>query len=152
MDHRKPSLQAIRTDANSPAGRTGGLVVLAGIAAVLAILVGDGDGALAGGVPCWFHWLTGLHCPGCGATRSVRSLVAGDVSQALAYNGLVMVLAPLGLYWLVVRIADTLRGRRSARLHLPDWLGWAIIVAVLIFGALRNIPAFPFTLLAPHEL
>lgn len=31
--------------------------------------------------PCVFHEVTGLWCPGCGGTRSVRALVRGDLWQ-----------------------------------------------------------------------
>src|SRR5437870_5539670 len=39
---------------------------------------------------CMFHRITGLHCPGCGLTRSAHAALNGNVSQAHAYN----VLAP----------------------------------------------------------
>ncbi len=39
---------------------------------------------------CPFKYLTGVPCPGCGTTRSVISLVHGDLHRALFYN-------PLGL-------------------------------------------------------
>jgi len=43
--------------------------------------------------PCPFHAWTGLPCPGCGATRAVLALSAGDPAAALAWNPL----ATLGL-------------------------------------------------------
>jgi hypothetical protein len=38
---------------------------------------------------CLFHDATGLPCLGCGGTRSMRSLFAGDVASAWAWNPLV---------------------------------------------------------------
>lgn len=46
---------------------------------------------LAFGLPwpkCWFRQLTGLPCPTCGATRSVLSLVHGDLAGAIGHNPL----------------------------------------------------------------
>lgn len=49
---------------------------------------------LCGGLlPCPFHWLTGLPCPGCGAARSLRALLAGDVARAFCVNPVGIVLA-----------------------------------------------------------
>src|SRR5215472_13657034 len=47
---------------------------------------------------CQFHQLTGLHCPGCGATRALYALLHGDLVTALHDNALfVALLAAAGL-------------------------------------------------------
>ena len=51
---------------------------------------------------CWLYVLTGLHCPGCGATRAVFALLHGDWEQALAYNALFVLLLPLARLRLAV--------------------------------------------------
>jgi hypothetical protein len=32
---------------------------------------------------------------------------------------------------------------------MRPWMGWAAAAAVVLFGVLRNLPAWPFCLLAP---
>jgi hypothetical protein len=32
---------------------------------------------------------------------------------------------------------------------VPRWWGWFVLAAVLAYGVLRNIPGYPFSLLAP---
>lgn len=41
------------------------------------------------GVPCLFHLLTGLYCPGCGGTRAVWYLLHGRIFESIRYHPLV---------------------------------------------------------------
>src|SRR5437868_6579561 len=72
-------------------------------------------------LPCIFHYFTGLHCPGCGATRCVHALLTGDVPQAFAYNPLFLLLSPL-LLWEGCKITYWLWTGKSIRgPRLPAW-------------------------------
>ncbi len=42
------------------------------------------------GVPCLFHLLTGLYCPGCGGTRAVWYLLHGQILKSIQYHPLVV--------------------------------------------------------------
>lgn len=58
---------------------------------VLAVVHATGIlpfGTLAGILPvfCPFELLTGIPCPGCGMTRAILCLIAGNPSDALLYN------------------------------------------------------------------
>ena len=49
-------------------------------------------------MPCIFHLLTGLYCPGCGGTRAVKYLLQGDWKNSLIYHPFVLycvIAAPL---------------------------------------------------------
>ena len=48
------------------------------------------------GIPCWFHLITGLKCPGCGLTRSLLSLLRFDFASVLKYN----LFAPLIVFYI----------------------------------------------------
>jgi len=97
--------------------------------------------------PCAFHFVTGLHCPGCGLTRMLHALVHGDVARAWSMNPLAMIALPL--------LSMMLVQWWLARPLLPSWLdrcardGRVWIVALLAFGALRNLPFAPFAWMAP---
>jgi heme A synthase len=99
------------------------------------------------------HSVTGLHCPGCGTTRSLHSLLNGHFTQSLAYNPLTLIVLPVVVLalcrslWSWLWDAPLPRGRR-----VRPYLMWALLVVLLLFGVLRNVPYYPFTLLAPHEL
>jgi len=90
-------------------------------------------------LPCPVHRATGLYCPGCGSTRALHNLLHGDLSGAMAKNPLMVVSIPL-----IVLLY--LRPRWAYNRAVP-WIAFAIIV---VYGVLRNLGTYPFTLLAPH--
>jgi len=102
--------------------------------------------------PCQFHLITGLHCPGCGTTRCLSAFVHGDFAQAAAYNVVSLFLMPAATAWLFFGWFQVLRGRPfPVWFFTPLFLRWFVIM-FLAFGVLRNLPLYPFTLLAPHTL
>ena len=89
--------------------------------------------------PCPFHSFTGLNCPGCGATRALHSMANGNLVAALKLNALVVLGLPLGCLIAI----------RRKRHDLPVWCLRTLSIGIVLFGFARNIPLFPFILLAP---
>lgn len=90
-------------------------------------------------IPCIFHELTGLYCPGCGITRVVLSLLKWDGLQAFRYNPLLFILLPLyGIYFLT--------HKKQMRI-VSNGVMAVMLIVTLAFGLLRNIPMFDY--LAP---
>lgn len=89
--------------------------------------------------PCLFNKFTGLYCPGCGGTRAVHYLLHGEIAAAFAMNPLFVASLPLIPVFAV----------RPQLLRRAD-VGVAIMVTVIAFFVLRNVPLWPFNLLAPH--
>ena len=104
-------------------------------------------------LPCLFYLATGFYCPGCGSGRACYSILHLRFADAFCYNPLMTILLPLiGLYiaaravdW-VITGGDHIDGKQSVNVLV------GILVVVLVYGILRNIPIFPFTLLAPGGL
>lgn len=94
--------------------------------------------------PCMFHALTGLHCPGCGMTRAVLHLLHGDMAAALRCNALVTLALP---FLAVAAVWSRWRSQPAANWK-PVYTWWLLGV-VVVFGIVRNIPIYPFTLLVP---
>lgn len=95
---------------------------------------------------CQFHQLTGLFCPGCGATRASYQLLHGNILAALHENALYVVtltaLAARGAWFLRRRLRH-----EPVCFFVPPAVLWVYLVVALVFVVLRNIPAFSF--LAP---
>ncbi|MGN0558194.1 MAG: DUF2752 domain-containing protein [Acutalibacteraceae bacterium] len=95
-------------------------------------------------VPCVFHTVTGLNCPGCGISRMCLSLLHGDVLSAIRYNLAVFVLSPL---FLVLIVSQSVYYVKYGTKRLRIWQNiilYVCIVVLVFFGILRNIPAFGF--------
>ncbi len=101
---------------------------------------------------CTLYRLTGLHCPGCGGTRCVYSLMHGDVLQAAADNLYFLVALPFLLWWGCRGVWATVVGKRFAPPAYRPWLYTFIWVSLIAFAVLRNVPVEPFSWLAPHKL
>lgn len=97
---------------------------------------------------CPFLTLTGLYCPGCGSQRAFSSLLHGAFIQAAQFNLLLFLFLPLLGYVAVKAVLQP--GRQISILYKPVFVN-AVLVLVILFALLRNLPLYPFTLLAPPE-
>ena len=99
---------------------------------------------------CLFHRMTGYLCPGCGMTRATYAALHGHLAAALRFNCFGVLLFPLGLLGVGLEVCGWVRGKPlPVSLRFSRGVMWALIGAVLAFWVLRNIPQWPFTLLAP---
>jgi hypothetical protein len=87
---------------------------------------------------CLFHALTGWQCPGCGGTRALYHLLHLHIGEALQYNALVTVVAPLALAWFIFWYGSVaLRGQVPVvRISRP--VAVCLYLIVVIFAAARN--------------
>jgi hypothetical protein len=89
---------------------------------------------------CLFHRLTGLQCPGCGATRAAHLLLHGKWTAALQHNALFVAGLPLIAVFLGRRIRHWIAGRPARTLAFnPLWVAGALL-AMAFFGIVRNLP------------
>ncbi|MCX7590226.1 MAG: DUF2752 domain-containing protein, partial [Kiritimatiellae bacterium] len=75
----------------------------------------------------------------CGGLRAAHFLLRGRIAEAMRMNSLLVIGPPVGAVLWVVR---------------PRWrsriLPWMAVGAVVAFTILRNVPVWPFVVLAPH--
>lgn len=99
--------------------------------------------------PCPLHALTGLYCPGCGSLRAMHALLHGNLRVAFAMNPLAMLALPFLVYGVVSWVLLQVSGRQLPRAVLSGRWIWALGALVALYGIARNIPVYPFSLLAP---
>jgi hypothetical protein len=128
------------------------ILAVAGIAAIGAgaFIVAYFNPTTAGFFPvCPLYYLTGIHCPGCGLTRGFHALFHGDVLTALHFNALLPAYALVFGFMFVLMILVAVRGRGlSWRIVSPSAM-YGFLILAAVFFVLRNLPFYPFTLLAP---
>ncbi|ANH40093.1 hypothetical protein I601_3688 [Nocardioides dokdonensis FR1436] len=117
-----------------------GLLGLGAVAVVAAV-----DPHEPGHYPtCPFLAVTDLYCPGCGSLRTLNSMAHGDLLGALSRNPLLLLAIPF------VVLAYVQWGRRLAGLttwsptSIPARWIWGLLVGVLAFWVLRNLPGWDF--------
>jgi len=101
---------------------------------------------------CMFRFVTGFHCPGCGATRCVAALLHGDLRQALAYNPLFVVMLPFLVFGGMRFACATWTGKQIRGYRLPGWALKTLVGLLIVYWIARNIDVYPFDLLAPHQI
>ena len=99
--------------------------------------------------PCLFYALTGLHCPGCGTLRGLNQLLHGNMLAAIGYNPFTMLALPVIGYAFLWALLSTTWGKRLPTVYVHPALMWGLLVSVVAFWVLRNLPVYPFTVLAP---
>ena len=119
--------------------------LLLGLAALpSALLLRSVDPAVSGLFPpCAILTITGWYCSGCGTARALHALSHGHFLAAFQLNALAVVVAPLVLLAIAGDRTDVFRRLGSRAI-------WMLLAVIVLFGVLRNIPAWPFDLLAPR--
>jgi uncharacterized protein DUF2752 len=102
--------------------------------------------------PCPLHYLTGWYCPGCGSLRALHQLLHGNFEAAWAMNPLTILLLPFLIYGLTSEALSQLRGRGLPQVFLPAPAIRVLCVIIVLFGILRNLPVYPWNLLAPGAM
>ena len=119
-------------------------IIAAGAILLLYFFVEPKNGILP---KCFFHELTGLYCPGCGVQRSFHALLNGHILTAIDYNLLFILFLPLIIYF-ILAFALNKKHPSSSFIYKPVF-SFTVVIVVVSFWVLRNIPVIPFSWLAP---
>ena len=98
---------------------------------------------------CAFFVSTGYSCPGCGSSRALYQLTHGNVLEAVRLNPGILCLLGMGVTDFGHYIRSTTQARPHHTLFANTWLVIGLVIAMLIYAVLRNLPWAPFTSLAP---
>ena len=107
------------------------LICCAGIAYLIWIRCGGFA------VPCLFHEVTGLQCPGCGITRMLTAVSELDFGAALQANAFLLLTSP---YLSFLLLYSAYKWVRNERIGAKAEAAAAVYcVGLIVFGILRNI-------------
>lgn len=84
-------------------------------------------------IPCLFHLITKLYCPGCGMTRALKSLLNLEFYQAFRYNSLIILMPVILINYYVLK-----------NMKLSRIINIFLLIIVLTYGILRNIEYFDY--------
>ncbi|WP_158548349.1 DUF2752 domain-containing protein [Marixanthomonas ophiurae] len=104
-------------------------------------------------IPCPFHYLTGLHCPGCGSQRALHQLVHFNMYEAFRYNPLLVLSLPILIYSVGITLYNFINQTKyRVSFFYKNTFIYTYFGIVVAFWILRNIPIEPFSYLAPTTL
>jgi Protein of unknown function (DUF2752) len=93
---------------------------------------------------CFFRFVTGFTCPGCGTTRALHQILHGHFLTAFTLNPLFLIALPFILFAFLRYTVTVLRGGIPRQNALPASYIYAIFFVVLSFWIFRNTPFYPF--------
>jgi len=90
-------------------------------------------------IPCIFHVVTGLKCPGCGISHLCMSLLRGDLTGAWEANPFIFIIAiPLATI-ILRRLFLWIRDGNIPRSKAENISLWIMAGGCIIWGIIRNI-------------
>lgn len=90
-------------------------------------------------IPCVFHLVTGLKCPGCGVTRMCVALMHLDFANAYESNQMIFILSPVLLLIFLTCVAGYIRKGSWETNRIQNAVLYVCIALLIGFGIARNI-------------
>ena len=102
---------------------------------------------------CPFKVITGYHCPGCGSQRAIHQLLHFNFLGAFRLNPLMVLSLPLIIYGLGLQVWNFIfETNYRVQLFYSKLFIYSYFGVVVLYWIARNVPFYPFNLLAPTEL
>lgn len=99
---------------------------------------------------CPSNALFHIYCPGCGSQRALHYLLHLEWKEALRHNALFVGAVPIFLIGFVNWVRNEIFQQNVSINFLQNKkVLIALFILILLFGILRNIDRYPFTLLIP---
>lgn len=92
-------------------------------------------------IPCIFHKITHLYCPGCGLTRMILSIFKLNFYQAFRYNPLLFIMMP---FIITYEIINYLKWIQDKSFIISKKIWYILLIITIIYTILRNINIFSY--------
>lgn len=96
-------------------------------------------------IPCPFHAVTGLFCPGCGVTRMCLALLRLDFAAAWQATPVLLLLLPVLAALLLRQAVRYVKTGRSTLSRGESALVWGMAAVLLLWGIARNLAPLIFS-------
>ena len=100
---------------------------------------------------CPLYATTGIYCPGCGSQRAMHSFLHLNLKEVISYNVLFLLGVLILVYHVSVEGINLLLGKKIYNILYHPKTSMLLLVIVIIYWIIRNIPYPPFNLLAPSS-
>lgn len=90
---------------------------------------------------CCFYKQTGLLCPACGNTRSIKALLNGDIIESVGYNVTPVLLSAFAALF-YIELAVCTCGVNIRIIPRRYWFLAVVMISLALYYILRNV--FPF--------
>lgn len=98
---------------------------------------------------CPFYALTGIYCPGCGSQRATHQLLNFNIVGVLQQNVLYFISLLVIIYHLTIRGFNLFYKKNIYNYIYHPKTPKYVLIVIVSFWILRNIPTYPFHLFAP---
>ena len=99
---------------------------------------------------CAFNSLTGYYCPGCGSQRAIHSLLHLNIAGVVGNNFLFLPAVVAVAYHYTHKPLNKKFSWKLPNIFYKKATPWVIFGIILLFWLLRNLPVYPFSVLAPN--
>jgi len=99
---------------------------------------------------CPLYTTTGIYCPGCGSQRATHALLHLNFIEMFKQNLLYFFAIILLIYHFGIYLINKFFNKQYRSILNYPKVPVIILIIVIIFWVLRNLPWEPFNLLAPH--
>jgi hypothetical protein len=89
-------------------------------------------------VPCIFHWLTELDCPGCGITRSLIAMFFWSPQVSFYFHPLGPLLAGLALFYWLTFLFEPIGCWYAKAIRFLKTHSTSVLLVILAWGVFRN--------------
>ena len=90
------------------------------------------------GLPCIFHMLTGLYCPGCGGTRAFFLLFTGHPLRSFLYHPIVLYGAGAAIFLLLCAALHKKKADTAPPIRVVPAILWGALTVTVINCLVKN--------------